>query len=285
MPPTRRPSARRRSAARPGARAGAELLDGRHVIAEALRAKRRELHRMWVRPGRLEPDVEALVASARQRGVPVEEAEPSALAERVGDRGFQGVLLEAGPIPELGRVDELAGLADRGPIVALDGVEDPRNLGAIARVADAAGAAGLLLTDRRAPPLSAAVSRASAGAIEWLPVCRVPNLNRGLASLKESGFWVVGADPDARQTVFEIEDRLLAGPLVVLLGAEGKGLRRSAREAIDHPVRIPMGGRIESLNVATAAAVILYEIRRRAASGEGPRGESANSVPGSVPGG
>jgi 23S rRNA (guanosine2251-2'-O)-methyltransferase len=173
------------------------------------------------------------------------------------------VALEAGPLPELTLL-ELRG--QRGwprRLVALDGVEDPQNLGAICRVADAAGVGGLILTRRRAPPLSPAVSRASAGALEHLPVARVANLGRALNQLKSEGFWVLGADSEGGDDLFLLEDALLSGPLVIVLGAEGRGLRRGIRERLDHRVRIPMGGRVESLNVSSAAAVVLFELVRR----------------------
>ncbi len=147
--------------------------------------------------------------------------------------------------------------------MALDGVEDPQNVGAIARVAEACGACGLLLTQRRAPPLGAAVSRASAGAIEWLPTARVPNLGRALNTLKDKGFWVFGCDPKGAEDVFALPGRVVAGDQVVVLGAEGRGLRAGILRVLDHRIRIPMAGRVGSLNVAAAAAVVLFELRRR----------------------
>jgi 23S rRNA (guanosine2251-2'-O)-methyltransferase len=148
-------------------------------------------------------------------------------------------------------------------LVALDGVEDPQNLGAIARVAEAAGAQGLILTRRRSPPLSPAVARASAGAIEWLPVARVPNLPRALNVLKSKGFWAFGSDPEATEELFDLSDRQLSGDRVVVLGAEGRGLRRGIAQVLDHRVRIPMEGQVDSLNVSSAAAVVLFEFLRR----------------------
>ena len=187
----------------------------------------------------------------------------------------QGVCLLAGHLPELS-LEEL--LAWEGPeatkglgrrIVALDGVEDPQNLGAIIRAAEGAGAMGAVLTRRHAPPLSPAVARASSGALEWLPVARVANLSRALDALKSHGFWVVGADPSAGQTLFELPDRLFTGDLVLALGAEGRGLRDGVLKRVDHPVRIPMAGRVGSLNVAAAASVLLYEALRRTLSQAG----------------
>jgi 23S rRNA (guanosine2251-2'-O)-methyltransferase len=205
-----------------------------------------------------------LIAAANAAGVPVRQVPPEALgADAEGDRSVQGVELEAGPLPEVS-LDELVGLAaPPRTLVALDGVEDPQNVGAIARVAEAAGATGLILTRRRSPPLSPAVARASAGAIEWLPVARVPNLPRALNHLKSKGYWVFGSDPTGGEGLFDLPDRVLTGDRVVVLGAEGRGLRRGIEQVLDHRVRIPMEGRIDSLNVSSAAAVVLFEFSRR----------------------
>jgi 23S rRNA (guanosine2251-2'-O)-methyltransferase len=187
----------------------------------------------------------------------------------------QGLELEVGPLPEVALAQLVPG-ADAGPglIVALDGVEDPQNVGSIARVADAAGAQGLVLTDRRSPPLGAAVSRASAGAIEWLPVARVPNLRRALDTLKKEGFWVFGCDSEDGEDVFGLSDRVVSGHRVVVLGAEGAGLREGTWKLVDHRVRIPMQGRVGSLNVASAASIVLFELQRRTR----PSGESGQPV-------
>jgi 23S rRNA (guanosine2251-2'-O)-methyltransferase len=247
-----------------GARTGTELVYGIHPVLEALRARRRRLLRLRVREGHGRAELIPVLEAARAVGIPVEEVSAAELAARLAEgANHQGVSLEAGPIPTLG----LEGLCAVGTaprtLVALDQVEDPQNLGAIARVAEAAGASGLLLTDRHSPPLSPAVSRASAGAIEWLPTARVPNLVRALNQLKEQGFWVFGAEADASDSLFELPDRLLRGERIVLLGAEGRGLRPGVQGAVDHRIRIPLNGRVASLNVATAAAVVLFELARR----------------------
>ena len=134
-------------------------------------------------------------------------------------------------------------------------------------MADAAGACGLILTSRHAAPLSPAVSRASAGAIEWLPAARVPNLGRALKSLKEKDFWIFGADPEGADELYRMPRRLTQGRRVLVLGAEGRGLRPGVVRCLDYRVRIPMVGRVASLNVATASAVVLFEFARRDASG------------------
>ena len=254
-------------------RAASEHVYGIHPVAEALRARRRRLLRLRVRSGTGGAELLPLLDAARSAGVPIEEVSAAELSARAGESAnHQGVCLEAGPLPTL-ELESLAALgASPRTLVALDQVEDPQNLGAIARVAEAAGASGLLLTDRHSPPLSPAVSRASAGAIEWLPTARVPNLVRALNSLKEKGFWVFGGEADAPGSLFELPERLLRGERVVLLGAEGRGLRAGVRAAVDHPVRIPLAGRVASLNVATAAAVLLFELARRS----NPAGNSAD---------
>jgi len=244
-----------------------EILYGVHPVREALRAGRRRALRLHVRErdrGPDRPDLRELAEAARRAGVPVVPADAEALAALVGPEGrTQGVVLEAGPLPEAD-LDALAGSAGAATLlVALDGVEDPQNVGAVVRVAEAAGAAALVLTRRHAPPLSAALARASAGAVEHLPVARVTNLTQALKSLKEKGYWVFGADAGEGEDLYGLSDRVVAGPKVVVLGAEGRGLRPSVLGQVDHRVRIPLAGRVASLNVSTAAAVLLFELRRR----------------------
>jgi 23S rRNA (guanosine2251-2'-O)-methyltransferase len=263
----RAPSRAGRRAGRGGPRRSDEpiLLYGLHPVLEALRARRRRLGRLRLR--RSLGETAALEAAARVAGVPVEWVEAGAFEALVPAGAVaQGAVLEVGPLPEAD-LDGLAASARPACLVALDGVEDPQNVGAIARVAEAAGAAGLVLTRHHSPPLGAAASKASAGALEWLPVARVPNLTRALKSLKEKGFWVFGADPDAPTSAFEIPPRWRGDASVLVLGAEGRGLRPGVLETIDHRIRIPMAGRVASLNVATAAAVLLFELVRRSPGG------------------
>ncbi len=233
-------------------------------MLEALRARRRRLFVLRLRAGPARAELAPLLEAARVAGVRVEALSAGDLAAGLAeDSNHQGVVLAAGPLPSA----ELAGLCAAGSsprmLVALDHVEDPQNLGAIARVAEAAGASGLLLTDRHSPPLSPAVARASAGAIEWLATARVPNLVRALNQLKSCGFWIFGADVDAPDSLFELPERVVRGERVVVFGAEGRGLRPGVLAAVDHRVRIPLAGRVASLNVASAAAVVLFELARR----------------------
>jgi 23S rRNA (guanosine2251-2'-O)-methyltransferase len=241
-----------------------ERLVGFQAVREALRARRRPLVRLHLRAGLRRPELAELRRLAREAGVPVVEATAEALNRLAPGARTQGLVLEAGPLPEVS-LEEVLGLgpAGRRRVVALDGVEDPQNVGALLRSAEAAGASGAILQERRAPPLGAAVGRASAGALEHLPVARVVNLSRALARAKERGFWVVALDPESPDSLFETADALWASDLVLVLGGEGEGLRHGIRRLADHRLAIPMQGRVASLNVSAAGALALFEAARR----------------------
>jgi len=250
-----------------------EALAGYHSVREALRARRRRLLRMWIRSP-APRGAEGIQDLADAAGVPVEWVPEAELEAKLppGARS-QGLVLEAEAIPELGLDAALAlPVAERPLIVALDGVEDPQNVGAIARAAEAAGARALMLTRRRAPALTPAVSRASAGAIEHLPVVRVPNLARALRELGTSGYWRLGADAGAAVQPYWAARALWAAPAVLVLGSEEYGLRPGVARELDQRLRIPMRGRVESLNVAAAAAVLLFDAARSREAAEIPEG-------------
>jgi len=259
------PGGRRERGFDPRIPKGPEQLTGIRAATEAIRARRRKLRVLRVREGPRRPEVAAVVAAARDAGVPVEAIGDPQFAELTsGVANPQGLALEAEPLPELSLESLLRSIgAGATTLVALDGVEDPQNLGAIARVAEAVGVAGLILPRRRCAPLSPAAARASAGAIEWLPCARVANLPRSLNELKSNDFWVFGSEPEASTDLFELPDRALEGRRVVVFGAEGRGLRRGVERALDYRVRIPLGGQVASLNVSSAAAIFLFELKRR----------------------
>ncbi len=243
---------------------GPELLCGGHVVVEALRAGRRELRKLWVLQGSRGPHVRKAQKLAEQCKLPVQEASREEFESRVGlEAKHQGLALEAGALPTVS-LEELLSSDEVSLLVALDGVEDPHNVGAVIRVAEAAGAQGVLMSERRAAPLSATVARASAGALEHLPVVRPSNMARALATLKQKEFWVLGADSEQGENLFDLSDRSLSGKIVLVLGAEGQGLRVGIQKQLDLQMRIPMAGAVSSLNVSTAAAVCLFELRRRA---------------------
>lgn len=245
--------------------AGMQRLTGLHVVREALRARRRPLERLLAADPPSRRAAEEVFDLARGAGVSIERMPREKLDQMLppGTKS-QGFVLEAGPLPELSLEEMLEAGGEGGRVwVALDGVEDPQNLGAVARVADGSGCSGLLLPRRRSSPLSPAASRASAGALEHLPVGRVTNLRAALRSLREAGFWLVGADAEGPVDLFGAPERLFAGDLVVVLGAEGRGIRPGVAALLDYRVKIPMQGQVASLNVAAAAAVLLFELARR----------------------
>jgi len=294
--PPRSPRSKQARPHAPSLRSSTDWLTGLHSVHEALRAGRRRIDRLLVREAGRHAEQQDVVELARACGTPVEAVDDKVLDRLVGpDVRTQGVALQVGPLPELSLEDLIAELRGEGidpsgtaaadrptaiagrRLVALDGVEDPQNVGAIARVAESAGCLGMILTDRRAPAITPAVSRASAGAIEWLPIARVTNLVRALEQLKEERYWVLAAALEQSESVYALSDRVLTGDLVVVLGAEGHGIRPGVLEQADHRVRIPMRGEVESLNVATAGAVILYELLRRAEQG---RADTGRKLPG-----
>lgn len=253
-----------------------DLVVGVRPVSEALRAGRREAHKLIWRDGavRPRPAISALLELAERSGVATEALDPQEFEKRVASVGptHQGVVLEAGPLPTLRLQEIQEAFAGAELLVALDGVEDPQNLGAIARVAVGAGVDGLVLPKRRSAPISSAVGRASAGAIEYLPVAVVPNLREALTRLKKIGFVVIGADPAGSASLYVNPEDSPGDPskVVLVLGAEGAGMRPSLLATLDHRIRIPMANSIASLNVSTAAAVILFEWRRRRTAGRGP---------------
>jgi len=233
------------------------ILYGRNAVLEALRGPR-TVHRVWLHD-------ERLADAVRAAGVPFEVAAAAALEERSGSPAHQGIVCEAAPYSY---ADPAALLqADQSLIVVLDQVQDPQNLGAICRSAEGAGATGVVIPERRAAEVTPAVCRASAGAVEHLPVARVRNLADFLAQAKAAGAWAYGADAAATRPYTDVD---WAGPVVLVLGAEGRGLRPRVREGCDDLVKLPLHGRVESLNVAAVAAVLLYEaVRSRAAAAPG----------------
>lgn len=245
-----------------------EWIYGRQVVRLALADGARR------RPRRIAGTVHALQAlgiDARRAALPVETLHQHALDELAGSRDHQGVAALVEPYPYV-EPEELFG---DGVIVALDEVADPRNLGAVARSALASGAAGLAITKRNAAAVTPAAVKASAGATEHLDIAQVQNMRAFLMAAQRAGAWVNGAAGDARESYLTVP---YDGPLVLVLGAEGRGLRRLVAETCDRLVAIPMAGAVESLNVSVAAALLLYEARRARGAGR-DTAESGASAP------
>ena len=254
--PRRRPAGNQR----PGRKDDYTLYaGGRNSTAEALKADL--VKKLFIKTGRKDERLQALAADARARGVSVEEVEEAVLDRLVPDLRHQGAAAELKPY-EYADLDEvLAAWEGRDPfLILLDGLEDVRNLGAIIRTAECAGAAAVLLPEHRSCQVTYMTMKTAAGACAYLPVCHIGNIRQTIEKLKEKGFWVVGTDMDGESLYSEAN---LKGPLVIVMGAEGKGMARLTRELCDFCVRIPMRGRVSSLNVSVAAALLLYEAARQ----------------------
>ena len=239
------------------------VLCGIHAIQEALRAGTRHIESIWLAEGKEGKRLRQVKALAAARGTPIEIVAAPRLIEAAGTTAHQGIVAFV-VSPPLLTFDELTSrLVSQSPsphIVVLDGVKDPRNLGAIIRSAAAFGIGGVIVPGRRAAGITATVTKAAAGGLEHVGVAEVTNLSQSLERLKRLGFWIVGADEQA-----EISCRTFAfpTPLVLVLGDEGSGISPLVKRHCDALVRIPVCGPLRSLNVAVAAAVLFYEVLGR----------------------
>lgn len=240
-----------------------DLICGINPVLEALVAGERHFDHVVVAKGVRNRRVAEALSRAGRLGVPLRFESRESLDRLAGGVNHQGVIAVVSPK----RMSDLEGVlaeAKHPPlVVVLDGIEDPRNLGAILRTAEAAGADGVVLPERRSAPLSDTVARASAGALEHVKIARAPNLARALDTLKERGLWVVGFDAAGTERWDSVD---LSGPLAVVLGGEGRGIRRLVREKCDHLVALPLFGHVASLNVSVAAGIALYEVIRQRGS-------------------
>jgi 23S rRNA (guanosine2251-2'-O)-methyltransferase len=238
-----------------------ELLYGLHAVREALRSGARPLLRLLVI--RLDRQFADLVRLARSAGIPV-HVEPRPVLDRlVPDGRHQGVvgLVASKRYADPKEVLDYARARGEPPfLVILDGVEDPHNLGAVLRTAEAAGVHGVFIPERRAVGLTASVAKASAGALEHLQVARVANVSRLIEALQAEGVWVYALAADSQKPYTALD---LRGPLALVLGGEGKGVRPGVLEKCDERVRIPMLGQVSSLNVSAAAAIVMFEAVRQ----------------------
>lgn len=244
-----------------------DLLYGLHSVEEALRAGKRRFDHVLVARERRDERLERIAALCRQAGVRLLSQPREQLTQVAQTTAHQGVVALVHPQDFLALEDLfVAPAASDGPaqtarlLLALDGVEDPQNLGALLRVADGAGVDGVLLTERRSAPLSPVAVKASAGAVEHLRIARVVNLVRSLEELKRRNLWIVGLDERGSADYDRFD---LTGDCVLVMGREGDGLHDLVKRTCDHLLRIPMAGGVSSLNVSTAAAVVLYEAARQ----------------------
>lgn len=258
MNPTRR---RRDAAASPeGTESGRVLLAGFHAVGARLRADPNSIETLYFDAGRNDARMRQILQRAAAASVRCIAANPERL-RGLTDTAHQGVVAQAAARAGSMGIDEVVGaVGPRTLLLLLDGITDPRNLGACLRTAAAAGVDAVIVPRDRSAPLNAAAAKAAAGAAEVLHFVPVTNLVRAMQALQEAGVWIVGADPAAERSVFDID---LVGPRAWALGAEGSGLRRLTREHCDELARIPMPGSVESLNVSVAAGICLFEAVRQ----------------------
>ena len=238
-----------------------KVLFGFHAVGVRLKTAPRSILEIYADPTRKDARMRQFLARAQEAGVRVVEADGMRLAKLAGSHGHQGVAARVEAIPQVHSLDDLLdGLSQPPLLLVLDGVTDPHNLGACLRVADGAGAHAVIAPKDHAVGVNATVAKVASGAAETVPYFMVTNLARTLGELKERNIWCIGTSDDAPKTVYQAD---LKGPVALVLGAEGQGMRQLTRKTCDELVAIPMRGAVESLNVSVASGVCLYEALRQ----------------------
>ena len=238
-----------------------DMVAGRNAVMEALKGSR-SVNKLMIANGSTEGSIKEIIAVAKEKGVNIQYWDRIKLDSIARGIRHQGVLAQVAPVQYAELEDILQVAKDRNEppfIVLLDELEDPHNLGAILRTADAAGVHGVLIPKHRSCPLSATVAKTSAGAVEHVPVARVGNLVQTIKKLKQEGLWVAAADMDGK----DYYDTDLTGPLLLIIGSEGQGVGRLVKEQCDFVVRIPMVGKINSLNASVAGSILMYEAMKQ----------------------
>jgi 23S rRNA (guanosine2251-2'-O)-methyltransferase len=242
---------------RPTIRPGRELIFGRNSVAEALRG-RRKLHALMIAEGvTMDDRMRQIEASARERDIPVDRV-PRPLLDDLIMGNHQGIALETDPYPYADLEEILDG---EGTVLVLDHLQDPQNLGTLLRAAEAAGICGVIIAERRAAAITPAVVNSSAGAVELLRISMVSNLANALKALSGRGWWIAALDTG--DDALDIQTADIPLPVALIVGAEGDGVGPLLRKSADLVLSLPMNGRVESLNAATAGSIAIYEILRR----------------------
>ncbi|WP_455577229.1 23S rRNA (guanosine(2251)-2'-O)-methyltransferase RlmB [Anaerosinus sp.] len=234
-----------------------EMIVGRNSVMEAIKSGR--VNKILLAKGDRQGSIREVIGVAKEKGILIQDVDIKKINDLAKGLRHQGVLAYVAPVEYVELEDILAKAEAAGQppfIVLLDELEDPHNLGAILRTADAAGVHGVLIPKRRSCPLSATVAKTSAGAVEYVPVAKIGNVAQTIKELQKLGMWVVGADMDGDKDYYEAD---LTGPLVLVIGSEGKGIGRLTKEVCDFLVRIPMQGKINSLNASVAGSILMYE--------------------------
>jgi 23S rRNA (guanosine2251-2'-O)-methyltransferase len=238
-----------------------KVLFGFHAVGVRLKTAPRSIIEIYADPTRKDARMRQFLERAHEAGARVIDADGMRLAKLAGSHGHQGVAARVEVLPMSNSLDDLLDRIEEPPLLlVLDGVTDPHNLGACLRVADGAGAHAVIAPKDHAVGLNATVAKVASGAAETVPYFMVTNLARTLGELKERNIWCIGTGEDAPRTVYQVD---LKGPVALVLGAEGAGMRQLTRKTCDELVSIPMRGAVESLNVSVASGVCLYEALRQ----------------------
>lgn len=241
----------------------AVLVYGLHAVRAVLARRPGDVQKLSIASARDDVRMRELREMAAARGLRPVQASAEVLDAATGGAAHQGVVAEvrpSAPLDENSLLDLLTAQAEPALVLVLDGVSDPHNLGACLRTADAAGATAVVAPRDRAAGLTPVVRKVAAGAAETIPFAQVTNLARALRDMKAAGLWIAGTAEDGERELFEAD---LAGPLAIVMGSEGRGLRRLTRECCDFTLRLPMRGAVASLNVSVAAGIVLYEALRQ----------------------
>ncbi len=235
-----------------------DIIYGRNAVLEWLKSGK-DMNKIWLERGEKHGSIKEIIAKAKEAQVVIVEVEKAKLDELTKEN-HQGVVAAVPPFDycEVEDILDFAKEKQESPFVLLlDGIEDPHNLGAIIRTAETAGVHGIIIPKRRSASVNSTVSKVSAGATTYMKVARVNNLNDAIRSLKKSGLWIVGTDGEAN---IDYDDQDLTGPIAIVIGSEGFGMSKLVKENCDFLVKIPMKGKITSLNASVAAGVMLYEV-------------------------
>lgn len=241
-----------------------EWIGGKHSLLEAMRAGR-TINKIWVAEGAQKHLTLPIIAEAKKHGIVIQHVDKRKLDQMVPDLEHQGVVAQAAPYAYVEVEDILAKAEAKGEVpflLLLDEIEDPHNLGSILRTAECTGVHGVVIPKRRSAAVTSTVSKTSAGAVEYIPVARVTNLVQTINQLKEAGVWVVGTDVAASEEIYN-SGNVLNGPVAIVIGNENKGMGRLVRENCDVLIKLPMAGKLNSLNASVAAGVVMYEVLRR----------------------
>ncbi|MEH7223796.1 23S rRNA (guanosine(2251)-2'-O)-methyltransferase RlmB [Bacillus sp. JJ1566] len=234
---------------------------GKNPVIEALKSER-DINKIWIAEGSNKGQMNQITSLAKERNVMVQFV-PKKKIDQMVEGNHQGVVAQVAAY-EYAEVDDILAVAEKrneAPfIILLDELEDPHNLGSILRTADAVGAHGVIIPKRRAVGLTATVAKASTGAIEYIPVARVTNLARTIDELKDRGVWIVGTDAKGKEDYRNVDGKM---PIGLIIGSEGKGMGRLVKEKCDFLLRLPMEGKVTSLNASVAASLLMYEVYRK----------------------